>query len=142
MFALAVLVIACPCAVGLAAPTAILVGTGVAAGRGVLIKGGVALQRVSELTRVVFDKTGTLTMGKPRVTEVAYLESDDLRKALARKRSDDNAGKGSPHNGSGNTTAPDSKKLVGSAAANFHDDVLRLVASAERGSEHPLAKVI
>ncbi|CAM9561185.1 unnamed protein product, partial [Ectocarpus fasciculatus] len=68
MFSLAVMVIACPCAVGLAAPTAILVGTGVAAKHGVLVKGGAALERVSELKRVVFDKTGTLTMGKPRVS--------------------------------------------------------------------------
>jgi P-type Cu+ transporter len=68
--AVAVLVIACPCSLGLATPTAILVGTGVGAKRGILIKNGEALERGKKIHVVVFDKTGTLTEGKPKVTDV------------------------------------------------------------------------
>jgi P-type Cu+ transporter len=68
--AVAVLIIACPCSLGLATPTAILVGTGLGAQRGILIKNGEALERGNKIDIVVFDKTGTLTEGKPRVTDV------------------------------------------------------------------------
>ncbi|TSC76262.1 MAG: Cu2+-exporting ATPase [Parcubacteria group bacterium Gr01-1014_31] len=71
--AVAVLVIACPCALGLATPTAILVGTGVGANRGILIKNGEALEKGKHIDVVIFDKTGTLTEGKPRVTDIAPL---------------------------------------------------------------------
>ncbi len=67
--AIAVMVVACPCALGLATPTAILVGTAISAERGLLIKGGDVLERVHQLTTVVFDKTGTLTTGNPTVTD-------------------------------------------------------------------------
>jgi Cu+-exporting ATPase len=97
--AVTVLVIACPCAMGLAVPTAVMVATGRGAERGVLFKGGDVLQRASELDVVVVDKTGTVTEGRPTVTEVV---------ALAENR----------------TT------------------MLRLVASLERRSEHPLAEAI
>jgi len=72
--AVAVLVIACPCALGLATPTAIMVGSGRGARLGILIKGGESLERIGRLTDVVLDKTGTVTTGKPTVTDVAPLE--------------------------------------------------------------------
>jgi len=73
MFAIATLVISCPCSLGLATPTAIMVGTGVGAKIGILIKGGQQLQKASEITAVVFDKTGTLTKGQPIVTDIIRL---------------------------------------------------------------------
>ncbi len=74
--AIAVMVVACPCALGLATPTAILVGTGIGAESGLLIKGGDVLETVHRLDTVVFDKTGTLTEGKPQVTDI--LTADDI----------------------------------------------------------------
>jgi Cu+-exporting ATPase len=80
--AVSVLIIACPCAMGLAVPTAVMVATGRGAERGVLIKGGEALERLSRLDTVVLDKTGTVTEGKPAVTEIVpasgWTESDLL----------------------------------------------------------------
>ena len=98
--AIAVLVIACPCALGLATPTAIMVGTGLGAERGILIKNGESFERAKHIDVVLFDKTGTLTEGKPRVTDVASV------------------------NGS------------------HADEVLRVAASVEKLSEHPLAQAI
>ena len=95
-----VLIIACPCALGLATPTAILVGTGKGAENGVLIKGGEALENAYKLQTLVLDKTGTITAGKPALTDIV-------------------------------------------AADGFNDDqLLGWVASAERGSEHPLGEAI
>lgn len=73
---IAVLIIACPCALGLATPTAIMVGTGKAAESGILVKGGEALERMPQLTTVVFDKTRTLTKGEPVVTDIVPLKED------------------------------------------------------------------
>jgi P-type Cu+ transporter len=98
--AVAVLVIACPCALGLATPTAIMVGTGLGAAGGILIKDGQALERGRDIDVVLFDKTGTLTEGKPRVHE-----------------------------------------LVGAQGQSM-DELLRVAASAELLSEHPLAQAI
>ena len=100
--AVTVLVIACPCAMGLATPTAIMVGTGLGAKHGVLFRDAEALERAQRIDTVVLDKTGTITEGRPEVTEVI--------------------------------TLPDSPVDA--------DTLVRLVASAERGSEHPLASAV
>ncbi len=96
----AVLVIACPCALGLATPTAIMVGTGKGAEKGILFKNSAALERAHALKVVVLDKTGTVTVGEPAVTDVLTTDS------------------------------------------HHRDELLRLAASAERGSEHPLGEAI
>ncbi|MCJ7825057.1 MAG: heavy metal translocating P-type ATPase [Anaerolineales bacterium] len=97
----AVLVIACPCAMGLATPTAVMVGTGKGANMGILFKSSAALERTGSLTTVILDKTGTITRGQPTVTDIIM-------------------------NG-----------WVGSER-----DLLKLAASAERGSEHPLGEAV
>ncbi len=98
----AVLVIACPCALGLATPTAIMAGTGKGAERGILFKNSEALELASKLDTVVLDKTGTITVGKPAVVDVVCLDGNFANE----------------------------------------NEFLRLAASAERGSEHPLGRSI
>ncbi len=82
MVFVAVLIVACPCAMGLATPTAILAGTGAGARRGILIRGGEALERAASITTVVFDKTGTLTRGEPEIAEIAAAPGVDARRLL------------------------------------------------------------
>ncbi len=110
----AVLIIACPCAMGLATPTAIMVGTGKGAEHGILIKDAESLEIAHKINTVIFDKTGTLTKGKPVVTDVIPA-SVILSKA---------------------------KDLDPSFASLSQDDVLGLAASLEKGSEHSLADAI
>jgi Cu+-exporting ATPase len=98
--AVSVLIIACPCALGLATPTAVMVGTGRGAESGVLFKGGEALETAHKIQAIVLDKTGTITVGRPAVTDVFAAEGFDER------------------------------------------ELLRLAASIERASEHPLGEAI
>lgn len=91
---IAVLVIACPCALGLATPTAIMVGTGKGAEYGVLIKGGEALETAYQIKTIVFDKTGTITEGKPKVTDIVTTEMINEKELLQLSAS---AEKGSEH---------------------------------------------
>jgi Cu+-exporting ATPase len=114
VFASAVL-IACPCALGLATPAATMVGTTIGAQNGVLFKGGDVLERAKDVDTVVFDKTGTLTTGEMEVTDVVV--RGDEGETLA----------------DGGTTA---------SAALSEEDVLRLAAAAESGSEHPLGRAV
>ncbi|QCC52374.1 heavy metal translocating P-type ATPase [Halapricum salinum] len=110
VFASAVL-IACPCALGLATPAATMVGTSIGARNGVLFKGGDILERVRDVDTVVFDKTGTLTEGEMQLTDVVALPQADGGELVAGHEVDESF-------------------------------VLEVAASAERGSEHPLAKAI
>ncbi|NEZ62321.1 copper-translocating P-type ATPase [Leptolyngbyaceae cyanobacterium CCMR0082] len=99
--AIAVVVIACPCALGLATPMAILVGSGIGAQRGLLVRGGDVLETAHHLDTIIFDKTGTLTTGQPWVTDCISYD-----------------------------------------ASLTEDDVIRLAASVEQGTRHPLAEAI
>ncbi|WP_339105267.1 heavy metal translocating P-type ATPase [Haloterrigena salinisoli] len=125
VFASAVL-IACPCALGLATPAATMVGSTLGAQNGVLFKGGDVLERAKDVDTVVFDKTGTLTTGEMTLTDVVALEDE---------------GEGARAAADGGETAADGG-VVETRDTLDQDEVLRLAASAERDSEHPLAQAI
>ncbi|MBE9001505.1 copper-translocating P-type ATPase [Nostoc sp. LEGE 12447] len=111
--AIAVMVVACPCALGLATPTAILVGTAMGAERGLLIKGGDVLEKVHQLDTVVFDKTGTLTTGHPIVTDCLLIEQ-----------------LGTGEEAENNSPILNAQSLI------------QLATAVESGTHHPLAKAI
>jgi len=100
-----VLIIACPCAMGLATPTAIMVGTGLGAQRGILIKDAASLEIAHKINTIIFDKTGTLTKGRPEVTDVIRIKNQE-------------------------------------SGIKNENELLRLAASIEKGSEHSLAEAI
>ena len=112
--AVTVLVIACPCAMGLAVPTAVMVATGRGASLGILIKGGEALQRMEKIDTVVLDKTGTITEGRPQVTDLLLASHENSKATIRDDRGDRSA----------------------------EDQLLRMAAALERVSEHPLAESV
>jgi P-type Cu2+ transporter len=133
--AIAVMVVACPCALGLATPTAILVGTGIGAEAGLLIKGGDVLETVHRLDTVVFDKTGTLTEGKPQVTDI--ITADDLR--------DDSSQRLKPRlviQSPPTRTNNDLGLLELDNKTISSTELLQLSAAAESVTNHPLAVAI
>lgn len=119
--AVAVLIIACPCALGLATPMSIMVGVGRGARSGVLIKNAEALERLEKVDTLVVDKTGTLTEGRPSLDRIILVSSTATATATA---------------GAG-TTADGSQ-----ADADAEAEVLRLAAAVERASEHPLGEAV
>ena len=108
-----VIVIACPCAMGLATPTSIMVATGKGAEHGILIRGGEPLEAANKINVIVFDKTGTLSKGKPEVTNIIAID---------------------PH--------PPTPSPVRGRGGDQEMEILRIAASLEQGSEHPLAESI
>ncbi len=115
----AVLIIACPCAMGLATPTAIMVGTGKGAEHGILIKDAQALELANKINTVVFDKTGTLTKGKPAVTDIISVTEFSIFNFQFSKKS---------------------KNLK--SKTQKENEILQIAASLEKGSEHSLAEAI
>ncbi len=163
MAATAVLIISCPCALGLAGPMAVMVGTGEASLRGILIKDAAALERAGRIATILFDKTGTLTKGEPVVTNIELLAFD---------AQSDSSGK-NPNSQSSDLQTDAQKKNATSQSSDFQNDaqiknamsqqmnaqatgqanstsqhalslqhVLALSAAVESGSEHPIARAI
>lgn len=117
----AVLVIACPCALGLATPTAVMVGVGNAAQQGILIKSGEALEIAHKIDTIVFDKTGTLTIGHPVVTDILHIY--EIESIIS----------------DGNT---ETVSITNKERLSAKDEVLLYAAIAEKNSEHPISEAI
>lgn len=113
LFGIACLVISCPCALGLATPTAVMVGTGVSAQHGVLMRGGDTLEQAGNIDTVIFDKTGTLTRGKPAVTDFIQVVPDSSL-----------------------------QETVESLSMSIGEALIWLLGSLERNSEHPVATAV
>ena len=125
--ATAVLIISCPCALGLAGPMAVMVGTGEASLRGILIKDAAALERAGRIVTILFDKTGTLTKGEPVVTNIELLANASTHLAQSQPPIDPQAD---------NQTSPTLRHAISLTQA------LALAAAVESSSEHPIARAI
>ncbi|KAL7547904.1 hypothetical protein ACHAWF_016794, partial [Thalassiosira exigua] len=134
LFATSALVVACPCALGLATPTAVMVGTGLGARLGVLIRGGEPLEQAKDVTCAVFDKTGTLTRGEMTVNDVLLL-SDRMAGKL-KVASDDGTQTGQPSCCGGDRRV----EVVLEARRKAIEQIMYFSACAEQSSEHPIAK--
>jgi Cu+-exporting ATPase len=125
MIAAAVLIVACPCAMGLATPAAIMASANAAARRGILIRDGVALEKAGKITAVIFDKTGTLTIGKPEVA-ASWSSSFSLSGGLERRP----------------PARPDADNFTQHAVPEAGAPIIQIAAALARGSTHPISQAI